>query len=127
MATLITQDRIDTSITGAAAYRVRYHSRDLRGRFTESTGLVIVPEAAHDGRVMTWCHGTTGTITRPVDSVNRPRRSREWCRTRYAAAPVMLVSMRSCVMSVAMAGHPASPAAHRRVRARRPLPWCAGR
>ena len=60
MATLITQDRIDTSITGAAAYRVRYHSRDLRGRFTESTGLVIVPEAAHDGRVMTWCHGTTG-------------------------------------------------------------------
>lgn len=60
MTTLLARESIDTSITGAEAHRIRYRSRDLRGRFTESTGLVIVPRGASDARVITWCHGTTG-------------------------------------------------------------------
>ncbi|MEN9751233.1 MAG: hypothetical protein RLZZ600_280 [Actinomycetota bacterium] len=60
-ATLIHSEKIDTSITGAVAYKVRYHSSDMSGRATESTGLVIAPASAGENRkVMTWCHGTTG-------------------------------------------------------------------
>ena len=60
-ATLIHSEQIDTSITGAVAYKVRYRSHDLNARATESTGLVIAPAGAGDNRkIMTWCHGTTG-------------------------------------------------------------------
>lgn len=60
-ATLLSSERISTSITGAVAYRVRYRSHDMAGRATESTGLVIAPTSAGENRkVMTWCHGTTG-------------------------------------------------------------------
>ena len=54
-------EEIPTSITGAVAYRIRYASHDLKGRPTESTGLVIAPaEAGENRRVMSWAHGTTG-------------------------------------------------------------------
>jgi pimeloyl-ACP methyl ester carboxylesterase len=60
-ATLLTSEQIDTSISGAVAYRIRYRSHDIAGRATESTGLVIAPASAGENRkVMTWCHGTTG-------------------------------------------------------------------
>ena len=58
---LIDHETIPTSIVGAVAYRVRYRSYDLHGVPTESTGLVVAPEApGQDRRVMTWAHGTTG-------------------------------------------------------------------
>lgn len=58
---LLHHEKIATSITGAVAYRIRYASHDVRGRSTESTGLVIAPESPGEGRrVMSWAHGTTG-------------------------------------------------------------------
>lgn len=59
--TLLHHESIPTSIAGANAHRIRYHSHDLHGRPTESTGLVIAPSApGEDRRVMSWTHGTTG-------------------------------------------------------------------
>jgi Secretory lipase len=61
MKTLLHHEKISTSIKGAVAYRIRYASHDLKGRPTESTGLVIAPEAPGENRrVMSWSHGTTG-------------------------------------------------------------------
>ena len=55
---------VETKLTGALAYWVRYRSHDLHGVATESTGLVIAPStpvtSGDERRVMTWCHGTTG-------------------------------------------------------------------
>jgi hypothetical protein len=59
--TLLHSEAIETSLTGAAASRVRYASHDVNGRPTESTGIVIAPTAAASDRpILTWCHGTTG-------------------------------------------------------------------
>lgn len=58
---LLSQEQIPTSILGAVAHRITYASRDLNGRPTESTGLVIAPAAPGENRrVMSWAHGTTG-------------------------------------------------------------------
>jgi len=71
-AALIHSEQIDTSITGAVAYKVLYRSSDIGGRATQSTGLVIAPASAGENRkVMTWCHGTTGLGDAACPS-NRP-------------------------------------------------------
>lgn len=58
---LIEQQDMPTSIRGARAWRIRYSSRDVNGRPTESTGLVIAPtQTSPETPVLTWCHGTTG-------------------------------------------------------------------
>lgn len=58
---LISSEKISTSVKNADAYRVLYHSRDLHGNPTQSSGLVIAPVSpGTDRRVMSWCHGTTG-------------------------------------------------------------------
>lgn len=58
---LISSEKISTSINNAEAFRIRYHSSDLHGKKTESTGLVITPNTPADNRkVLTWAHGTTG-------------------------------------------------------------------
>ena len=58
---LLHHEKIATSLKGAVAYKVRYASHDVQGKPTESTGLVIAPEAAGENRrVMSWAHGTTG-------------------------------------------------------------------
>lgn len=58
---LINSEEISTNLNDAVAYKVRYHSYDLHGKPTESTGLVIAPKGAGDNRkVMSWAHGTTG-------------------------------------------------------------------
>jgi len=58
---VISREEIPTSIAGAVAYRIRYASHDLKGRPTESTGLVVAPASPGDNRrVMSWAHGTTG-------------------------------------------------------------------
>jgi hypothetical protein len=58
---MLHHEKIATTITGAVAYRIRYASHDLNGKLTESTGLVIAPEAAGENRrVLSWAHGTTG-------------------------------------------------------------------
>jgi len=59
--TLLHHEPLETSIAGAAAWRVRYTSRDVNGVATESTGLVIAPAGGDADRpIFTWCHGTTG-------------------------------------------------------------------
>ena len=58
---LLSQESIDTGITGARAWRVRYISRDVNGVAQESSGLVIAPSGSGANRpLLTWCHGTTG-------------------------------------------------------------------
>lgn len=58
---LISSGKISTSIANADAYRIHYHSRDVNGNPTESTGLVIAPSTPGENRkVMSWAHGTTG-------------------------------------------------------------------
>lgn len=58
---LLSQERIDTAIKGARAWRVRYVSRDVNNVAHEASGLVIAPDASGGDRpILTWCHGTTG-------------------------------------------------------------------
>lgn len=58
---LISSEQIQTSLTGALAYRITYHSEDLHGNPTIASGLVIAPSGAGENRkVMSWAHGTTG-------------------------------------------------------------------
>lgn len=58
---LLSSEKIETSISNAVAYRVRYNSTDLHGKATQSTGLVVAPSEYKEGRkVMSWAHGTTG-------------------------------------------------------------------
>ena len=60
---VIKQEKIDTSVKGAQAWKIAYISSDVQGRKTISTGLVVAPvgQAPEGGRpVMTWAHGTTG-------------------------------------------------------------------
>ena len=60
---VIKQEKIDTSVKGAQAWKIAYISSDVQGRKTISTGLVVAPvgQAPAGGRpVMTWAHGTTG-------------------------------------------------------------------
>jgi len=59
--TLLGHEPVDTAITGARAWRVRYATRDVNDVAHESTGLVIAPAGPGDDRpIFTWCHGTTG-------------------------------------------------------------------
>jgi hypothetical protein len=59
--TLIKHEEISTQLTGAKAWKVRYHSSDVNDRPHEVTGLVMAPEKVDGDRpVMTWGHGTTG-------------------------------------------------------------------
>jgi len=58
---LLSSEAVDTAITGARAWRVRYTSRDVNDVPHECTGLVIAPDRHGANRPMlTWCHGTTG-------------------------------------------------------------------
>jgi pimeloyl-ACP methyl ester carboxylesterase len=58
---LIHHEELATKITGAQAWKVRYHSADVNGNPHEVTGLVIAPrDPGSDRPVMTWGHGTTG-------------------------------------------------------------------
>ena len=60
---VIKQEKIETSVKGAQAWKIAYISSDISGRKTISTGLVVAPvgQAPAGGRpVITWAHGTTG-------------------------------------------------------------------
>lgn len=61
---VIKQEKIQTPIKGAQAWRIAYISSDVSERPTISTGLVVAPigKAPVGGRpIMAWSHGTTGT------------------------------------------------------------------
>ena len=61
---VIKQEKIETSVKGAQAWKIAYISSDIAGRKTISTGLVVAPvgQAPAGGRpVITWAHGTTGS------------------------------------------------------------------
>ncbi|WP_231970410.1 alpha/beta hydrolase family protein [Polynucleobacter necessarius] len=60
---IIKQERIQTSIKGARAWKITYISSDVGGRKTIVTGLVVAPTgpAPKEGRpIIAWGHGTTG-------------------------------------------------------------------
>ncbi len=57
---------------GSTAYRVVYHSRDLRGRDIPVSGVVVVPAwpAGPEGRtVVSWAHPTTGAAAHCAPSL----------------------------------------------------------
>ncbi len=61
---IIKQEKVNTSIKGAQAWRIAYISSDLAERKTIATALVAAPIGVKpsDGRpIMAWAHGTTGT------------------------------------------------------------------
>ncbi len=61
---VIKQEKIETSVKGAQAWKIAYISSDISGRKTISTGLVVAPvtPAPAGGRpIITWAHGTTGS------------------------------------------------------------------
>ncbi len=61
---VIKQEKIDTSIKGAQAWRIAYISSDVAGRRTISTGVIMAPvgPAPKEGRpILAWAHGTTGS------------------------------------------------------------------
>lgn len=61
---VIKQEKINTTVKGAQAWRIAYISSDVGDRKTIVTGLVVAPigQAPAGGRpIMSWAHGTTGT------------------------------------------------------------------
>ena len=61
---IIKQDKIETPIKGAQAWRIAYVSSDVGERRTIATGLLVAPSGPipSGGRpVMSWAHGTTGS------------------------------------------------------------------
>lgn len=61
---ILKEEKIDTPIQGAQAWKIAYISSDISNRKTISTGIVVAPEgpAPSGGRpVMSWAHGTTGS------------------------------------------------------------------
>ena len=60
---IVKQEKINTSIKGAQAWKIAYISSDVLGKKTISTGLLVAPvgSAPKEGRpIMAWSHGTTG-------------------------------------------------------------------
>jgi pimeloyl-ACP methyl ester carboxylesterase len=61
---VIKQEKINTSVKGAQAWKIAYISSDVAGRKTVATGLVLAPlgAAPKEGRpILAWAHGTTGS------------------------------------------------------------------
>jgi hypothetical protein len=58
---LTSSEQINTSISGAKAWRIAYTSEDANGTAHTVTGLVIAPDKpGSDRAIASWCHGTTG-------------------------------------------------------------------
>lgn len=61
MTSLLAHEPVDTRISGARAWRVRYRANDVHGAPHEASGLVVAPTAPGTDRpLLTWCHGTVG-------------------------------------------------------------------
>lgn len=61
---IIKQEKIETPVKGAQAWRIAYISSDVSDRKTIATGLIVAPTGPipSGGRpVMSWAHGTTGS------------------------------------------------------------------
>lgn len=59
--TLLHREQVDTAISGARAWRIRYASRDVNDVAHETSGLVVAPIGRdRDRPILSWCHGTTG-------------------------------------------------------------------
>lgn len=62
--TLLTSQKIETSIAGAQAWKIAYISSDVSGHLTRVTGIIVAPAGkavSHHRPVVAWAHGTTGT------------------------------------------------------------------
>ena len=60
---IIKQERIQTSVKGAQAWKIAYISSDVAERRTIATGVIVAPmgRPPKEGRpIMAWAHGTTG-------------------------------------------------------------------
>ncbi len=79
---VIKQEKINTSVPGAQAWRIAYISSDTQERKTISTALVVAPIGVipDEGRpIIAWAHGTTGTaencgpsqVPNPAQSLNQ--------------------------------------------------------
>ena len=69
--TLIRTQRLLGAPEGTDAWRVLYHSTDLRGDDIAVSGIVIAPEsifATSDRPVVAWAHPTTGSVPRCAPS-----------------------------------------------------------
>ena len=69
---IIKQEKVDTPIAGAQAWRIAYVSSDHRGVPTINTGLVVAPEGeppAGGRPILAWAHGTTGVADTCAPSV----------------------------------------------------------
>ena len=61
---IVKQEKIQTSVKGAQAWRIAYISSDVAERKTIATGVIIAPlgSAPKEGRpILAWAHGTTGS------------------------------------------------------------------
>lgn len=79
---VIKQEKIQSSVKGAQAWKIAYISSDVAGRKTIVTALIIAPvgPAPKEGRpILAWAHGTTGSaqncgpsqIIEPTRSLNQ--------------------------------------------------------
>lgn len=69
---LVRSEPIRSAPDGTKAWRIMYHSRDLRGADVLVTGVVVAPEqapAAGERTVVSWAHPTTGVAARCAPSV----------------------------------------------------------
>jgi len=76
---IVKQEKVDTPVAGAQAWRIAYISSDLNDKPTIVTGIVVAPigEAPAGGRpIISWSHGTTGNAQNcgpsQVESPARP-------------------------------------------------------
>ena len=61
---IVKQEKINTSVKGAQAWRIAYISSDVAGRKTIATATIIAPAGAtpkEDRPILAWAHGTTGS------------------------------------------------------------------
>jgi acetyl esterase/lipase len=70
---LISAEPFTPAPDGASAWRIRYETRDHRGRSAESTGVVIAPTAASSGPrdIIAWNHGTVGIVEKCAPSAQK--------------------------------------------------------
>ena len=67
---LVRAERLLGAPTGARAWRILYHSRDVHGTDVAVSGVVLAPDGpGRDRPVVSWGHPTTGTAPRCAPSV----------------------------------------------------------
>jgi acetyl esterase/lipase len=68
---LISSQAVTPAPAASAAWRIRYETKDHRGRSTESTAVVVAPSSPAVGPrdIVAWNHGTVGIVERCAPSL----------------------------------------------------------